>query len=139
MDPVEKSLSNYLCELTLPYVEYTMFTPSVVACGAVYLARLFCHKRDEGTMVTTESGETAPCPSMWSPEMRHFSGYDAEELAHVAAMLRATHMQAAECPLATSLVRKFGTATWCRVALMEPLPAALMPPVTARAIMEGGR
>jgi hypothetical protein len=136
---LEKSLSNFFLELTFIDESFAQFTPSLCAASAIYYARLFLFKNRAGMEIELESGEKIPCPPMWSPEMKYYSGYDEEELAYCTRRLRDTHSIAKDTVHAAALIRKFSTKAWSHVSSFEALSIDLLPPITMRAIRIGGR
>jgi hypothetical protein len=91
---VEKHLSNYLGELAMLSYELVACPPDQVAAAAVFLSRLTLYASDSPNR---DLGVQSNCfrddRDVWTPDLRHFTGFTAENLAQVIRKLHVLHHQ----------------------------------------------
>lgn len=100
----EQMLVNYFIELML--LDYSCITklPSLLAASATYLARATLRRGNDFGQI-------------WTPTLRHYTGYNVAELKDTVLKLHALHSAAEEGSL-KSIFNKYKTPSYLRVALI---------------------
>lgn len=110
-------MANYMLELgRLPYAPATR-NPSLLAAGAVYLARVTLGIRSPDRSVDAEG--------RWTPTLAYYTGYSKEDLEGTVLEIHAYHMAAETSTLKSVYTKykakKFKRVAWKPVALKEEL------------------
>ena len=99
-------LVNYFLELVLLDYQFINKLPSELVASAVYLARATLKRKHEGLV--------------WTPTLRHYTGYDVMDLQDTILKLHKLHHGAEEGAL-KSVYNKYKGQLYLRVALTTVL------------------
>lgn len=141
---LEKALSNYISELSLPSTFFLKFSPSVIAAASVYFARLllFELRKKRNQFTPRDSDPVRGSSRHWTPELIFYTGFEEAELAYLVEQfwILLTHAQAH--PHLKSVHHKYQQETWSEIATFPfttELSQAVLPPITEKALREGGK
>lgn len=98
------NLTKYLCELSLLEYRFLQYRPSQITASAILIAR-----RLQGIMPE------------WTPTLKHYTGFDLEDLLDCALDLTSLHHDAPTLPI-TAVYQKYTHSPYMRVAkAVDPL------------------
>jgi len=88
-DDKMRFLVDYLLEITMLEIDFVPMKPSLVAAGAVYLARAILGIRDDREQNKEKYG-------YFSKALTFYTGYKTNELVHVVTLLHSAHKKSGE-------------------------------------------